>query len=63
MSLNNGVLDVKARWMRVYAQPQAGDYTASTLFNEPDTVMFARLPDIVFTVSDLFDHAPPIQSL
>jgi Uma2 family endonuclease len=52
-----GVIDPKARQMRVYQLKASGQYGDPTRYNETDTIAFACLPTISFTVNDLFAGA------
>jgi Uma2 family endonuclease len=52
-----GVIDPKARQVRVYRLAAAGQYGDPTRYNETDTMAFACLPTISFKVGDLFAGA------
>lgn len=52
-----GVIDPKARQVRVYRLAAPGQYGDPTRYNEADTMTFACLPTISFTVGDLFAGA------
>jgi Uma2 family endonuclease len=52
-----GVIDPKTRQVRVYRLQGAGQYGDPAYYNEADTMAFACLPTISFTVGDLFAGA------